>query len=329
MIIDAHAHIIPKDFPVEDGFPRMETIDHDTARTLIFGATSFRAKDVWFDVERRLEAMDAAGVDEEIVSPMPPLLNSTVAPVLGLSIARHVNEVVARYVRDGGGRIHGLGIVPMQDPVLAAAELGHLRDLGLRGVEVASHVNGVPIGDARFTEFFQEVDRLGISVFIHTMPRMDEVALPPSLRASIGVGLEGARGATSLLFGGMADACSLDRVLFSHAAGGLPLMLARADYFWAQQPEDTRSTEPPSAVARRFFYDSMLFDPRGLRFVVDYLGSDRVVLGTDFPAMPRPARLAETIEALGIADEDFENIASRNARAFLSLDSAPLIPLSS
>ncbi len=328
MIIDAHAHIIPKDFPVEDGFPRMDAIDHDTARTLMFGATSFRAKDVWFDVERRIEAMDAAGVAEEIVSPMPPLLNYAVAPVLGLSIARYVNEVMARYVRDGEGRIHGLGIVPMQDPELATAELAHLPSLGLRGVEVASHVNGVPIGDPRFTEFFQEVDRLGISVFIHTMPRMDEVALPASLRASIGVGLEGARGATSLAFGGMADTCSLDHVLFSHAAGGLPLMLARADHFWAQQPEDARSAEPPSAVARRFFYDSMVFDPRGLRFVVDYLGSDRVVLGTDFPAMPRPARLADTIEALDLAPEDYENIASRNARAFLSLESAPLATLS-
>ncbi|WP_448808524.1 amidohydrolase family protein [Agromyces bauzanensis] len=329
MTIDAHAHIIPRDFPAHDGFPRMEAIDHDTARTLLFGTTNFRAKDVFFDVERRIEAMDAAGVDEEIVSPMPPLLNYAVTPVLGISIARYVNDVVARYVRDGEGRIHGLGIVPMQDPQLATAELAHLPSLGLRGVEVASHVNGVPIGDARFTEFFQEVDRLGISVFVHTMPRMDEVALPASLRASIGVGLEGARGATSLLFGGMADTCALEHVLFSHAAGGLPLMLARADYFWAQQPEDARAAEPPSTVARRFFYDSMVFDPRGLRLIVDYLGSDRVVLGTDFPAMPRPDRLADTLDALDLAPEDHENIASRNARAFLSLEPAALDTLSS
>jgi aminocarboxymuconate-semialdehyde decarboxylase len=326
--IDAHAHIIPKDFPFEQGFPRMEVIDRDTARMLVFGATNFRASDVFFDVERRIEAMDAAGVDEEIVSPMPPLLASPATPELGLSIARHVNEVVATYVLEGRGRIHGMGMVPMQSPGLATSELEHVRSLGLGGVEVPSHVGGVPIGDPRFTEFFLEVDRLGLSVFIHALPRMDEVALPTSLRASVGVGIEGARGAASLAFGGIADACSLERVLFSHAAGGLPLMLARADYFWAQQPEGDRPIEAPSSVARRFLYDSMVFDPRGLRFVIDYLGSDRVVLGTDFPAMPRPGRLTDTIYALDLAHEDRDNVAFGNARRFLSLEPAGVDRLS-
>lgn len=319
MIIDAHAHVIPGSFPSREGFPAMDPIDADTARTLVFGPTRFRARATFFDAESRIEAMDASGVDQEIVSPMPPLLNSAVEPHLGRDIARYVNESMAEFVAAGGDRIHGLGMVSLQDPESAAEELGVVRDLGLRGVEVPSNVRGAAIGDARFTEFFREVDRLGLSVFIHALPRADEPELPGHLRASIGVGIEGARAASSLLFGGIADSCRLDRVLFSHAAGGLPLMLARADYFWSQQDPGSRPAVAPSEVARRFFYDSMLFDPRGLRFVVDYLGADRLVLGTDFPAMARPGALGSILDGLDLSDADARSIGSANALAFLDL----------
>lgn len=317
MIIDAHAHVIPKDYPTRDGFPVMEPVDGDTARTLVFGATRFRAAEVFFETEKRIEAMDDGGVDEEILSPMPPLLNYGLDARLGLDLARYVNETVAAHVRDGGGRIHGIGMVPMQDPDAAAAELGAFAAQGLIGVEVASHVLGTTIGDARFLPFFQEVDRLGLGVFIHTMPRHDEVDLAANLRGSIGVGIEGARAAASLVLGPTAQEARLERVLFSHAAGGLPLMLARADYFWGNADPATRTPEPPSALARRFLYDSMVFDPRGLRFIVDYLGADRIVLGTDFPAMARPESLAAALDALGLDADDRDRIASGNARAFV------------
>lgn len=322
MIIDAHAHVIPGVFPPREGFPAMEPIDADTARTLVFGPTRFRASAAFFQAEARIDAMDASAVDQEIVSPMPPLLNTEVDGRLAREISRYVNESVAELVSAGGGRIHGLGMVSLHDPESAAEDLGALRDLGLRGVEVPSNVQGVAIGDARFTEFFREIDRLGLSVFIHTLPRADEPGLAANLRGSIGVGVEGARAASSLLFGGMAESCQLERVLFSHAAGGLPLMLARADYFWSQQDVGSRPAAPPSEVARRFFYDSMLFDPRGLRFAVDYLGADRVVLGTDYPAMARPGVLSSTLADLELSGEDTQRIGYTNALAFLDLAEA-------
>lgn len=323
MTIDAHAHILPRGFPEEDGYPRMHDIDGDTARTLLFGATRFAARETFFDVERRLEALDSSGVDEEIVSPMPPLLNYSLDATTGRSLFRYVNDVTAQYVREGHGRIHGLGIVALQDPESATAELASFAGLGLRGVQIGSHINGVEIGDARFLEFFQETERLGLSIFVHTLPRADEVGLAATMRGSIGVGIEAARAAASLAFGSHAQACALDHVLFSHAAGGLPLMLARADYFWQMQDAETRPVETPSAVARRFFYDSMVFDPRGLRFIIDYLGADRVVLGTDFPAMPRHGILSSALDGLHLSAEDYDNLDFRNAQAFLGVGASP------
>jgi len=318
MIIDAHAHVLPRDYPEQEAFPRMAAVDGETARDMFFGAFHYRARDVFFDVERRIEALDAAEVDEEIVSPMPPLLNYTLAIEPGTSLFRYVNETLAHYVAEGAGRIHGLGVIPLQDPDRAAAELQRIADLGLRGAEIGSHVNGVPIGDTRFAAVFQEAERLGLGLFVHTMPRADEVGVDAAYRGSIGVGIEGTRGAASIALGELPASCRLDRLLFSHAAGGLPSILARADYFWSQQAEEQRAAERPSDIARRFYYDSMVFDPRGLRFVIDYLGADRIVLGTDFPAMARPVTLASLLEPLGLGETDFRSIAAENARRFLA-----------
>lgn len=324
MIIDAHAHILPKSYPAGEGFPRMETVPADTARDMFFDQFSMRIRDTYFEAERRIEALDTNGVDEEIVSPMPPLLNYTLDIESGRSLYRYVNESVAQFVAAGNGRIHGIGVVPLQDPAVAAAELTNLAELGLRGVEFGSHVNGVPVGDARFLDVFLEAERLGLSIFVHTLPRADEMGLPAHLRGSIGVGIEAARGAASIAFGGHAEKCALDHILFSHAAGGLPSTLARADYFWGQTPAEDRTAERPSDVARRFYYDSMVFDPRGLRFAIDYLGADRIVLGTDFPAMARPAQLADLLAPLDLSEDDIARISSGNAQTYLSRDSARL-----
>jgi len=322
--IDAHAHVLVKDYPAEDGFPTMAPVDGDTARDMVFGAFEYRAKDVWFATERRIEAMDAAGVDEEIVSPMPPLLNYAIETATALTLHRHINEAIAGYVAAGGGRIHGLGIVPMQDPDVAAAELSRIAELGLRGAEIGSHINGTPIGDARYRVVFQEAVRLGLGLFVHTLPRVDEVGIDAAHRGSIGVGIEGTRGAASIVLGGHAEHCAPDRVLFSHAAGGLPSILARADYFWATKPQDERPPLRPSELARRFTYDSMVFDPAGLRFIIDYLGADRITLGTDFPAMARPEPLDSLLDPLGLDAAERALITEGNARRFLGIDAVSL-----
>src|SRR5919112_4154508 len=135
MLIDTHAHLLPYDYPADapECFPRMEPVDGETARTLVFGQMRFKAKDVFFDAERRLEAQDASGVDVEVVSPMPPLLRYDLPVDDGLSLARHVNEFTATLCQAAPSRLIGLGMVPMQDPEEATKELSAIRDQGLAG----------------------------------------------------------------------------------------------------------------------------------------------------------------------------------------------------
>jgi aminocarboxymuconate-semialdehyde decarboxylase len=306
----------------------MEPAPGSTDRFLVFGAMRFRARDVFFEAERRLEAQDAACVDAEVLTPMPPLLRYDLPAADGLALARHVNEVTAQMCAAEPSRLIGLGMVPLQDPDAATAELAAIGGLGLAGVEVASNVLGVSIGDERFLPFFAEATRLGLAIFVHAMPAATG-RLPPKAMGTYVVGLEGAMAAASLITGGIAAKCPELRIAFSHAAGGFPLMLPRAQYFWGgswnEEPKvPERAVMPddgpaPIEFARRFYYDSLVFDRRALRFLVDYLGPDRLLVGSDFPAMPREDPAGRTLRSLDLPSGVLEDITWNNAFRWLGV----------
>jgi aminocarboxymuconate-semialdehyde decarboxylase len=330
LLVDAHAHLLPRDYPTgaPECFPRMEPVDGDTARTLVFGAMRFRARDVFFDAERRVEEAAAAGVDAEVLSPMPPLLRYDLPAADGLALARHVNEFTAELCSVDPARLIGLGMVPLQDPDVAAAELAAFADQGLRGVEIASNVLDTPIGDERFLPFFAEAERLGLPVFVHAMPSA-AARLPAAARGTYAVGVEGALAAASLVTGGTAAKCPGLRISFSHGAGGFPLMLPRAQYFWSgawnEEPavpgraimlDDGPS---PMEYARRFYYDSLVFDRRAVRYLIDLLGSDRLLVGSDFPAMLREDPAGRTLRSMDLPPDVLEDITWNNAFRWLGI----------
>jgi aminocarboxymuconate-semialdehyde decarboxylase len=331
VLVDAHAHLLPRDYPAgaPECFPRMEPVDGDTSRTLVFGAMRFRARDVFFEAERRVEEMAASGVDVEVLSPMPPLLRYDLPVADGLALARHVNEFTAGLCAFDPTRLIGLGMVPLQDPDAAAGELARMKERGLLGVEIASNVLDTPIGDDRFLPFFAEAERLGLSVFVHAMPSAGG-GLPARARGTYAVGVQGAVAAASLVTGGTAAKCPALRVSFSHGAGGFPLMIPRAQYFWsgswneepsvpgrAVMPDDGPS---PFEYARRFYYDSLVFDRRALRYLIEVLGSDRLLVGSDFPAMPREEPAGRTLRSMDLPAAALEDITWNNAFRWLGIN---------
>ena len=162
------------------------------ARLLVSGRVRFTARTVWFDAEQRLAASAASGVDAEVVSPFPPLLNYALPAGSGRDLARWVSEYIASLCAAFPGRCYGLGTVPLQDPDLAAGELAAVADLGLAGVEIASNVGGVSLADPRFLGFFAEAERLGMAVFVHAMPApSDRLPTPPAERGQRGSGPRG------------------------------------------------------------------------------------------------------------------------------------------
>lgn len=325
-IIDAHAHVLPDRYPARDGWPSMGEPDAEGARELRTGRMTYRAADVFFTAEARIEAAEAVGVGAEIISPMPPILDYASDPGLARDLDRWINEFIAGLCASHPDRFHGLGTVPLQDPDLACAELSEVKSLGLRGVEIASHINGRSLGEDAFRPFFAEAARLGLCVFVHAMPNDLGGRVHPPAFGTYGVGVEGTLAAAALIASGTAEAVPGLRLAFSHAAGGFPLTLPRAQYFWGgtwnEEPPADRTDRAPNApleLARRFYYDALVFDRRALRFLVDLLGADRLLIGSDFPAMPREDPGDRTLASLGLDPADAEAVTSRNALRFLGI----------
>ncbi|HYW25527.1 MAG TPA: amidohydrolase family protein [Terriglobales bacterium] len=331
MLIDMHAHVIPDGLPDRDGWPRIEQADG--ARVLVSGQMRLTAQDAYFDAERRLAAMDASGVDAEVVSPLPPLLNYRLPPAEARDFDAAVNEFIVRLCEAAPGRLYGLGTVPLQDPDLAAAELAHVRAMGLHGVEIGSNICGASLGDDRFLGFFQEAERLGVSVFVHALDVTFGDRLPRAAMAGFGFAAEVSLAAASLVSSGTAERCPDLRLAFSHGAGGFPLMLTRAQWFyagtWNEEPAGaapptmpgvTRLPRSPAEYARRFYYDTLVFDRRALRYLVDMLGHRQLLIGTDFPAMPREQPAGRTLRSLDLPADVVEDITWHNCLRFLGVE---------
>lgn len=332
MLIDIHAHVIPREFPGDrEGWPSMAPTDPGTAgadaRLLVAGKLRFTARDVFYDAEQRLAAMDANGVDAEVVSPMPPLLNYVLPPDDARDLCRWINEFIAGLREADPGRFFGLGTVPLQDPDLAAEELSEIKRIGLNGIEIGSNIDGVSLGEERLLGFFQEAERLEIPIFVHAFNPTFSGRVPPAALGTFAFMADNTLAAASLITSGTADKCPNLRLAFSHAAGGFSLVLPRAQYFWGgtwneEPPADDRERAPfsPIEYARRFYYDSLVFDRRALRYLIDMLGPDRLLVGTDFPAMPREQPAGRTLRSMDLPKAVLDDITWNNTFRFLGID---------
>ena len=336
MLIDMHAHVIPGALDAvgtRDGHrgPRVGPCDDEHARLLETDRMQFKASDAFYSAERRLEEQERSGVDAEIVSPMPPLLDYGLPGEEGLALSRRVNEFIAELTRTDPNRLLGMAMLPMQAPDLAAAELPAVREMGLVAVEIASNVAGRSLHEPEFAEFWAEAERLQVPIFVHGMPSDLGGRVPAGLVAVAGfaVGADAALAATSIIAGGVAEKHPRLRLAFSHGAGGLPCMLARANYFWGKTWNEEPSPEgdgvSPAELAKRFYYDGLVMDRRTLRHLIEMMGHAQVLVGSDFPAMPREEPCARTLRSLNLPPEVLEDITWHNTFRFLGVSAPQLV----
>ncbi|HEX3832711.1 MAG TPA: amidohydrolase family protein [Solirubrobacteraceae bacterium] len=335
MLVDMHAHVIPGrlDAVGEGGRgPHIGPCDDDAHARLLENdrGMKFKARDAFYSAERRLEEMEASGVDAEVVSPMPPLLDYSLAAAEGLELSRRVNAFIAELTRTDRDRLLGMGMLPMQAPDLAVAELTAVRDQGLVAVEIASNVLGRSLHEPEFAEFWAEVERLAMPVFVHGMPGDLGGRVPAGLVAVAGfaVGADCALAATSIIAGGVAERHPRLRLAFSHGAGGLPCMLPRANFFWGktwnEEPSETGEGTSPAELAKRFYYDGLVMDRRTLCHLIDMMGHTQVLVGSDFPAMERERPCGRTLRSLDLAPDVLEDITWHNTFRFLGIDTPQL-----
>ncbi|MDB5630497.1 MAG: amidohydrolase [Tardiphaga sp.] len=316
--VDVHTHFVPKTMPPGSGRNHLwPSISHDGDKTAVLvDGKVFRIIDSrsW-DAERRLRDMAEDDIDIQVVSPMPELLSHWFPADDADALSTHINNEIAALCAAHPQRFIGIGMVPIQDVALAAHRLADVKAMGLCGVEIGTHINGVALGDSRMDEFYAAAEAAGLCIMIHPLhpAGMDRMAGRGELSAVAAFPLETALAATSLLTHGVSERFPRLRIMLSHGGGALPWILPRMQHAVSLGPPlQSLFARDPQAMARSFYYDTILYDARSLRFLADIVGTDKIVVGSDYPftiKQDRPAQFAES--ALGAPRKTFAAAAAR------------------
>ncbi|MGH8691008.1 MAG: amidohydrolase family protein [Burkholderiales bacterium] len=326
--IDIHTHIVPENFPPYAGkgkdvpWPSMAEAHACHRHVMISGKLYRTVADGSWSVPRRIEEMSAMRVSRQALSPMPELLSYWLPLDDARVLIRYLNDQIAGMIALAPERFVGLGAVPLQDTDAAIRELEFLiKDLGFPGAEIASHVNGVSIGDARFEPFFAAAERLGAAIFVHALrPAGQERIVGAFAEQAVCFPGDVALACASMITGGIASRHPQLRIAFSHGGGTMSILMPRLVHAWNVFPKAKESlAESPAVIARRFYYDELVFEPKAVRFLVETFGQTQIVLGTDYPFALGDARPMNTLEKTGLDETILAAITSSNARRFLGL----------
>jgi len=330
--IDIHTHFIPASFPRYAGtgsdvpWPSMEPGECGHAHVMISGKIYRTVPETSWSAAPRIRAMDEMTVARQVISPMPELLSYWLPADDGQALVRFLNEQLAELVRRHPDRFDALGAVPLQDVGRAIDELEYVSEqLGLPGVEIATHVNGVSIGDPRFEPFFAAAERLGAAIFVHALHPAGRERLVGAAAQEQVVAFPGdvALGIASLITGGTLERHPDLRIAFSHGGGVFALLLPRMQHAWRSMPNIAESLpRGPEEYARRLYYDTLTYSARSLRFVIDTFGADRMIMGSDYPFQIRDRDPLGSLGQLGLDRDTADAICERNARRFLGLTDA-------
>lgn len=266
--------------------------------------------------------MDRSRVDVQAVSPSPQQFYWA-EPELGARLSRLQNEHVATLVAQRPDRFTGLGSVPLQDTVGAVRELEYLTNqLSLRGVQVSTYVNGRELGDQVLEPFWEAAEALGAVVFIHPLGfSHGERFRDFYLNNSVAHPLESALAVSSLIFNGVLHRHPNLKLVIAHGGGYLPFHPSRLDHAWEVRPECRLQIDrPPSEYLKQLFVDTVVYTPESVATLVNLLGVEHVLLGTDYPfdmGEDHPVDLVE--RTVGLTSADRELICGGNAARLLGL----------
>ena len=279
--IDIHAHSTPQCF-------QREVLQGRSWHGMTAAEGElFNPRNAWTP-EQRIADMDSIGVDVQVVSTNVAFYKYDQDVDTTVAIATDCNNEVHQMTLDYPERLAGLATLPMQDVRAAIAELERaVTTLGFKGAMINDHVNGRTYDDPAFLPFWRAAEQMGAVLLIHqanpTMvaPRIDRYHLPNT----IGNLAERAVTFASFVFGGVMDQCPDLKVCLAHGGGYTCFGAGRMDRGWLVRREArVNITQPPSEYLDRFYYDCLTHSEPALRMLIDTVGIDRVILGTDWPA---------------------------------------------
>lgn len=327
--IDVHTHILPRDIPSwkesfgYGGFIKLDHYRPCCAHMVRDDGVQFRdiEENCW-DPRKRIEEMDATGVGVQVLSTVPVMFSYWTQPEHGAEISRFLNDHIADMIIEFPRRFVGLGTAPMQDTDLAIREIERCKQLGLAGVQIGTNVNQLNLGEPQFFEIFAACERLGMAVFVHPWEMAGEKDMQKYwLPWLVGMPAEVSRAICSLIFSGTLERLPNLRIMFAHGGGAFPATIGRIEHGFNVRPDlFTDNADGPRRYLDRMYFDSLVHDPAALRYLINLVGWERVMLGSDYPfplGEPEPGKL---IDSLNFDEMDKEMLMHGTALKWLGLE---------
>jgi aminocarboxymuconate-semialdehyde decarboxylase len=322
MVIDVHHHIIPKSVIdlIRKGDPRFqaEIQVRDGQEWIVHKqGYAYPLFDKFYDADAKRQDMSAANLDFVVLSPAPPMFYYWLDPASALSVSGIVNDGIAEFVANNIQTFQAMATVPMQDPKLAVKELQRVKEqYGICAVEIGTSIEGLNLDEPKFIPFFEAAESLGITLFLHPYYVGDKSGLSRYYFTNlIGNPLDTAIAAASLIFGGIFDRFPNLNVMLAHGGGYFPYQIGRLNKGYQERKESRTCKEEPSFYLDRFYFDTLTFYPKSLEFLVDLVGNERVVLGSDYPFDMGTLQPGSIVNECDISSETKDNILGKNAKA--------------
>lgn len=326
--VDVHAHCIPPSFRdwLERSGPAhgAELLETAKGSCVRFDGkfTSGPMRDSLGDLEQRIAAMDRMGVEVQLVAGWIDLTGYDLAGSEGLSYSRAQNECLAEEAARHPNRLRPMATLPLQDPAAAAKELERaMSELGMVGAQVATTVGTEWLDSARLDEVWEAAEALGALVILHPMAPLSGVSLDRYfMDNSVGRPAETTIALAGLIYSGVFDRFPDLRMCAVHGGGFVPFQIGRLDRGYRAKPQlaARHALRLPSEYLRLLYVDTVVHEPRVLRFLIDIMGAEHVLVGTDYPfemGDDDPVALVDSVP--GLEPSQREAILSGNAHTLL------------
>ena len=326
--IDTHTHIIAKhipDFTKKFGYGNFIQLQHHQQGKawMMQGEKRFREieENCW-DAEIRLQQMKEHGIHQQVICTIPVMFSYDAQPLHGLEISEFLNDDIAQTVHQYPEHFIGLATVPMQDSALAVQELKRAMSIGFKGVQIGSNVNNINLGDERFENFWETAEELNAAILVHPWQMMGQEHMTKYwLPWLVGMPAEISRAICSMIFSGVFERYPNLKVCFAHGGGSFLPTISRIEHGWNCRPDLVAIDNDfnPKKYLGKFWVDSHVCDHKMLQYIIDLVGADKVMQGSDYPFPLGEAIPGELVREAPLSDEIKKIILGDAAKAWLSL----------
>jgi aminocarboxymuconate-semialdehyde decarboxylase len=328
MRIDMHAHYVPPKV--------LSTLERDaspygvhleqaaaggTCACFNYGLTIRPFPQRLLDLDERWNIMTGQGVDRQILSVWADLFGYGMPAEEGAHWHRLLNDTMGEVVQQHPDRLSFLASAPLQDAQRAARELEHgVKQCGAVGAVIAANVDEVSLGEAPLDEYWAAAVELDVPVFVHpTQPQQPPRTRQYGMLQIVQFTYDTTASVGSLVFSGVLDRYPALNLLLSHGGGYFPYQVGRFDRIYRNMEAPTTPAQPPSGYVRRFYYDTILYQPEPLCYLRDLVGSDRLLLGTDYPFPVYERQPVQLLEQSNFSAEDMALISEGSIRRLFKL----------